>query len=515
MGWFRRPLPTALLLVVVWTGLRLAWLKYAGIPRPVVSDEFSYLLAADTFAHGRLANPPHPLGRFFESADELFRPTYASKYPPGQALFLALGQRLFGSPFYGVVIGSSLMLFCFCLMLFAWVPYPAALAVSLMFALCLQPNMYWMSSYWGGSLAAAGSALVLLAVGVYRKRQTPLAGLIFSLGALLLFWTRPYEGAVFTIAVLAVFARELWSQRRLSVVLAALPVLVLGGAWTCYYNMAVTGSPLRVPYLTYERQYSVTPALWILPLRPEPVYAHSNLARTHGAKGSDANEYQNQQPWTRGLWIGFTSSLEKLISALGLSALFTLVIPIAWRDPRYRKVALVTAILLLAFTLETVHFKHYTAPAWASLALMIVFWTERCWRLRIGKYPAGAALAVLALLASPASIAYQGVVYWKRMTPAGQWPMRREAIIARLSKLDGPQLLIVRYPYFWDEWVYNSYDIDGQRVVLAHDLGDRQNRVLLDYYHDREVWILTFDPVSRLEHLEPYPPPSQEQTTKP
>src|SRR5208283_6246451 len=81
------------------------------VPAPMYHDEFSYLLAADTFAHGRLTNPPHPLAIFFETAQELARPTYASKYPPGQAMFPALGQVVFGAPFYGVLIGNALMLF--------------------------------------------------------------------------------------------------------------------------------------------------------------------------------------------------------------------------------------------------------------------------------------------------------------------------------------------------------------------------------------------------------------------
>jgi hypothetical protein len=502
-----RPVLTALILLLLWTACRLAWLMHTGIPEPVVHDEFAYLLGADTFAHGRLTNPPHALGEFFESPMILVRPSYAPKYPPGQSLFLALGQRLFGAPFYGVVIGDALMLFTFSLMLFAWVPYRWGLAVAAMLALCLQPAMYWMSSYWGGAVAASGAALVLLGIGMYRAKQRALPGAIFAFGALLLFWTRPFEGGIFTLTVLILFVRELWSKRTAGAVLAALLVLAPGAAWTCWYNKAVTGSPWVLPYLLYERQYNVAPVLWLLPLRPEPVYSHPRLAAQMGTNGTEAADYRAQQPWPEGLRVGFSISLLKFASALGIAVLLTMLVPAAWSDPNYRRMAVVTGAMLLTLTLETWHHKHYMAPAWAAQVLMIAIWAERTWNLRFRNRPVGVAMGViLVLIASPASIALQSAIALPR-----DWLHRRTELIERLSETGRPQLAIIRYPFpgwaIGADWVYNGADIDRQQVIFAHDLGMEKNRALLSYYGHRQAVLVSFDEATGKMRVEPYPPP--------
>ncbi len=563
-----RPLPATLILVLLWTAWRIAFLLHTGIPEPSKHDEFSYLLGADIFAHGHLASPPHVLGRFFESPHILVQPTYASKYPPGQALFLALGQVLFGSPFFGVLIGNALMLFTFGLMLFAWVPFRWALAVSAMFALCLSPAMYWTNSYWGGSVAASGGALVLLGIGVYRTKQTPLAGAIFAVGALLLFWTRPFEGGLFTVAVLIVFGKELWRSLRTSVVVVAVSMLAIGGAWTCYDNQAVTGNPFRLPYLLHARQYSMTPVFWFLPLQPEPTYSSPRLASQYGTGGweeqlyegqgtwwqpmeastlaelrtatsssprlasqyatggSDEKRYDGQGAWWRSLGAGVITTLRTLEWPLRSVLLLMLLVPVAWRDPLYRKMSLVAGVCLLGLSVETFHQEHYTAPAWAAVALMIAIWAKHAWGLqirerRVGVVPVLVALALPAFAALPshAVILPQSSQAFSEDTgnvsPPGNWADRRAALVERLSALDRRQLVIVRYPspdwHLIEEWVYNGADIDHQRVVFAHDLGIPENRALLHYYPDRTAMLLTFDNVSRQEQIVPYPlTPSQQ-----
>ncbi|HXG24575.1 MAG TPA: hypothetical protein VNJ09_08490, partial [Chthonomonadales bacterium] len=223
-----------------------------GVPAPYAQDEFSYLLAADTFARGRLTNPPHPLWMHFESMQIIQQPTYASKYPPGQGLILALGQVIIGYPIVGVWISIGLMCATIYWMLTAWMRTRWALLGGMLSVLQLGFFSYWSQSYWGGAVAATGGALLYGALPRLLREARARYAVLIGLGMAILACTRPYEGAIVSLPALASLSVLFLGKRRLpffavtkQVVLPLAGILAITGAWLAFYNWRVTGNALQ------------------------------------------------------------------------------------------------------------------------------------------------------------------------------------------------------------------------------------------------------------------------------
>ncbi len=266
-----------LILALLPVALRLAMLSHHPVPSPTVYDEFGHLLVADTLFHFRLANPAHPMRRFFETFFVLQTPSYASIYPLGQGLVLAIGRAIFGVPWAGVLLSTAAMCSLCYWMLLGWTAPEWALLGGVLAVIEFGPLSSWMNSYWGGSLAAVAGCLVFGALPRLRASPRIRDGALLGLGLGIHWLARPYETIFLAIAALALsfpVARRICAHsrnRRWPRRWSLLPAIGLSLA----QNKQITGSWTTLPYMLSRFQYGVPASFtW----QPNPV-PHLELTR--------------------------------------------------------------------------------------------------------------------------------------------------------------------------------------------------------------------------------------------
>ncbi len=468
------------------------------VPKPAIQDEFSYLLASDTFASGRLANPTPAFADHFETLQELIRPTYASKYPPLAGLVMAAGQKLTGEPWVGVWLSMGVLCALLCWALQGWLPAVWALTGSLIAVLHIGIVSYWTESYWGGTCAAIGGALLIGAVPRLIDRPRASSALAFAAGLAVLANTRPFEGFVFAVVCSGYLVFE-WVRGRaaIGIVLrnAVLPMALLlipVGAWMAYYNYRVTGHALELPYVAHDRQYALLePVLWATHARPAPAYSNTFLRDFWRA---DLREKQKAHGEILEGHVWDVLTFVQFLVGLPLAACMLLVARPLWRDPIARHVIVLGLLAYLGPGLDTRMWPHYAA-AEAVLAYILAACALRAlrnaWPGVDGAYLMWGAMLVFALptllgLLTPANRYLAGSEEYLRNA-------KHATIEQQLDKRPGEQLVLVRYGSrheIYEELVYNHADIDRSKIVWARSLGAGKDAELIRHYPHREVWMV-------------------------
>ncbi len=479
-------------------------------PHPIDTDEFSYLLTADTFLNQRLTNPTHPFWKHFEYFGIFQHPTYNSKYPVGQAVALAVGKLLTGYPIIGVWMSGAAACVAVWWMLRGWFSPRWALFGAVI--TIYNPIIFlWSQNYWGGYIAMIGGSLSLGAVLRITARPKVIDAIIFAVGLSILSNSRPYEGFLFalplSIFLFFSFLSNRDSQNNILSFLrkTLLPislVLILNSSWLAYNNYRVTGNYLKLPYMEYTEQYDYIPLFLFQKMDKPKVY--DNIAFETSYSGTANWEGQK----TKSLYSIIRTIFARIIIfyvsfMLSPVLLFLFLRSLISKNNDKRWLYLKTFLLLftIGIALPTYFLPHYAAPAYGLFIILLLGNLRDLWHSE-NKRISGRLVILLIPVCLLTGIILFGALYVTKRNFANENGQQRAAIEAALKNEGGRHLIFVD-PYLPGSqilvfgnasvYVYNEADIDNSKIVWAHQLNPIDNARLVDYLGDRKVWLLKLD----------------------
>lgn len=502
----------------------------SGFPVATVQDELSYVVAADTYAHGRLTNPTPAFFEHFETTHVIMEPSYISKYPPLQGMFMAVGQVVFGHQIFGVWLTCGLFAASLFWMLSVWTKREWAILGTISMMLLLGINSYWAQSFWGGMIAASGGALFLGGFRQILRKLSAGAAVLMVLGGVILVNSRPFEGVVTMLP--ALFFLLVWFFRdkensfsdklkRLVLPGAAVAVIALSAMGYQYYR--VTGSPFKMPYSVHHAQYYPAPLFSFQDYNPNATKGNPRIRRIYDTYTHppvlDAMLTTGLPDSTvlrsiYGFIYLFSATPFFLLSPL-LLPLFYISLPLVVKGDR--NFYLIAATVVFTFTCMAFGVwwdqHHYAAPLTACFFLVLTEGFRKFYES--GKNSQRRLILLTFILLAAGGFVYQQFFSYRPPRLEADFSTERALIGDGLAgntkiKIKLPEratffkdefekiveknaeryLAIVEYdPKFniHDEIVYNKADIANAKLIWAHDLGEEKNRALINYYSNRKV----------------------------
>jgi hypothetical protein len=468
------------------------------LPRvdPRINDDYSHLLVADTLVHGRLANPPHPFARHFETLHIMQSPAYASKYPLGFGAALAVGQLITGQPSFGNWLVIVMMCGTLAWLFYRWLPPEVAAAGAVLVTFRWGMADEWVETYTSGALPAIGGALLLGSlpwlVARFRRRDA----IILMLGWALIWFTRPYAAVWVAAVVAGVFAYRLLQSRRPVVwkrfaraLPAILVVVAASAAITLAHNHAATGNAFLLPYQHHQQIYGTPhPLVWQDEI-PEP----ANLTDLQRGMFRWQRDRHRKVQTLAGRWEIAAYDLKR-VRAVFLPTALTLALfiglALAVRGRMKWPVLFVLGGFAWALLYPAIR-PQYLGTYFGPFLLIVIAGLGALARWRIRALPIGAVLAIFlsiwTIAFGPRSIAQSYI--------SGRAHQRfpRAQIVHNLEQSGGRHLIFVRYRpdrSIHEELIFNSADIDNSQIVWAIDLGPESNNELIEHLGDRRVWLV-------------------------
>lgn len=480
-------LPGVLALALIGVSLGMVRLVCWDIPSVSNMDEFSVLLQADTFRHVRLTNPTHPLWQSFETLHVIQVPSYASKFPPAPGAVVALAQTIFGNPIWGswlsVVLATLAVFWMFC----AWLPRRWAFLGGLLAA--VNPVvLFWGRSYLACGVGLVGAAVAIGAAQRIIRQGGWRNGTALAVGLGVLANTRPFEGLVLALLIAAWMGKRGRWHLVVSAGRGAVPVGIAILGFMGYYNWRVTGDPLILPHTAHHRQYDMAPSFIFSEPPSAPEYRDAHIRDFHRWELHGWEVQHHGIPWAI-----LSIKLQRLARVLGSPAgLFILSLPFAWRNSHVRYAA-IGVVVMSGAMLSTIWLNlNYAAP----IAVLYLVMEVGCLRYLVGYGPmrhAPLTRAIAALLIALSVLVAVPLARGINLNDSTYGEVRQRMVQSLSASYPEGNVIFVRYGsrhFLFEEWVYNSADIDHQPVIWVLDKGFEGNERVRQYFAGRRFWLL-------------------------